>query len=134
MKKRSSAFRKKETTINGGRPLVNFQMLLSSVGGNAQIFNQFIGEIPEHTAAFLVKLENAVNDKNAEEIKYAAHDLRSACLFLEMYRVTDLALEIERMASEQKINEINLCLSTLKGELSDALKYIREHQNLKVAV
>ncbi len=115
---------------NSARPVVNLEGLLDAMGGDQEMFEQFLKKIPKHALTSFQTLQNAVNNKNAEEIEFAAHSLRGICLYLEMYRVTEITLEIEKLAGQNKFNEISGCMLVLNNELQKGLSFIIENKGL----
>ncbi|MCW3110596.1 MAG: Signal transduction histidine-protein kinase BarA, partial [Segetibacter sp.] len=111
-------------------PVVNLNALFERLDGDEEIFEQFMNKIPGHISTSFEKLVEAINSKSSEDIEYTAHSLRGLCLNLEMHKVTDITLTIEKLATEYKLNDIDLLVSQLENELLKALNYIKEHRDL----
>jgi HPt (histidine-containing phosphotransfer) domain-containing protein len=125
MDKTDTAISNKRVKSIDERPLANLAALLENLNGDEEIFEQFINKIPKHVKTSFKKLTEAVTNERPEEVEFAAHTLRGFCLNLYMYEVTDITLEIEKLAGEDKLNEATPLVSLLENELLKALDYIK---------
>jgi two-component system sensor histidine kinase/response regulator len=122
----------REKKIND-KAVANLQSLLENLNSDEEIFDEFVMKAPEHLWSSFEKLEEAVGVENVDDVQFAAHALRGISLHFDMYKVTAITLEIEEVASENRLGDLPLLLASLKIELKKALDYVMEHKNWAIA-
>jgi PAS domain S-box-containing protein len=125
MDKTDTAISNKRAKSIDERPLANFTALLENLNGDEEIFEQFMNKLPKHVLTSFKKLTEAVTNERPEEVEFAAHTLRGLCLNVYMYNVTDITLEIEKLAGQGNLKEVTSLVSFLENELLKALDYIK---------
>jgi PAS domain S-box-containing protein len=103
------------------RPLINPGSMLERLGGDMEIFEGFMKNFSNQALETSHTLFVAVKQRRADDITFSAHKLRGLCLNLEMYKVTDLTLNIESLVRQNKLDEIPDLVSLLQKEMTTAL-------------
>ncbi len=108
---------------------VGYEELLNKLGGSRKVITTCLNLFNEEIPPLLIKLDFAFQGRNAEEIKWICHGLRSSLLTMEMYAATKLAARIEILAAQNAYEEMRQLLPGLKKEIDEAIDLIRN--NLK---
>jgi CheY-like chemotaxis protein/HPt (histidine-containing phosphotransfer) domain-containing protein len=108
------------------KPLVNLQALFENLNRDEEMFEEFVGKLPKHITTSFEKLERAVKLENLADIEFAAHSLRGLCLYLDMYKVSALTIEIEKSATSSNLHTMVTLVNRMKKELHRALEYLQQ--------
>lgn len=106
-----------QTSESDANQLWDKDLLLERIMNNHEIFmallNVFIEDIPKLS----IKLDSAISNKNYEEIKTLAHNLKGSAYNMTADSLGDIAKDIELACKERKMDLIHLAQSKLERQL-----------------
>jgi CheY-like chemotaxis protein/HPt (histidine-containing phosphotransfer) domain-containing protein len=82
--------------------------LMDSIGDNKLVFKELIKETPGQFSGDIARLENAIVEKNMENIKKAAHSIKGAALGMCFEPMAGIAKEIEMSATNHELGNLDL--------------------------
>lgn len=93
--------------------------------GNVEIFLRFLRRFPEDDA--FAKLREAVSRKDLSCVQYAAHGLKGVCAALRLTGLSRKAKDIETLAKNGKMEEIERRMPELLTEYEKIVLYIERY-------
>ncbi len=76
----------------------------------------------------LVRLKDAVNDKNFSDMQFCAHKFKGGLLSLGIKKASETALNLELLAKENKIEGTGQILNKFEQELSLTKYYLAQYR------
>ncbi|WP_207496968.1 response regulator [Aridibaculum aurantiacum] len=110
--------------------IMNLPALFDRLGKDEEIYCEFMNKIAEHINDTFDRLVQAAEDREQENIKYAAHSFRGLCANLEVSRVSEITIRIEKLAAERDFSEIDKCINVLNDIRAEALEYIEANKDV----
>ncbi|MDR3580052.1 MAG: response regulator [Oryzomonas sp.] len=90
--------------------------LLSRLGGKAELIGKFVALFRQGMDGNLVKLHDAVENRDNEGIRISAHTIKGAAGNIGAPRIQELARRIEEAGREKKLDETLVLFPGLSGE------------------
>lgn len=100
--------------------VIDFESALKRLGGDRQLFRDFIDVFDEDSPALLSSLREAVGARDGPAVARAAHSLRGLAANFGAGLVTDAAAELERIGKAATWDDANKLL----GDLNHAVTYL----------
>jgi HPt (histidine-containing phosphotransfer) domain-containing protein len=113
----------------------DLQRALSLMGDDMDIFNEMVGIYLVDYPIRLEQLRNAIDARDIESIRQAAHSIRGMVSVFSVPEVNSIAQRLEVQPGnelERNFAELATALSWLAGDLSKSAN--RDHSNLNVAI
>jgi HPt (histidine-containing phosphotransfer) domain-containing protein len=95
-----------------------------------QVIELFLADCPSRLTA----IETAVGERNAEQIRFAAHALKGSAGNLSADRLFEAARALERVGAESRLDEAPAGLRTVLEEAAAVTTQLRELQAAGEAV
>jgi CheY-like chemotaxis protein len=91
--------------------------LLARVGGNEQLLSELIEVFYNDGANLLVRINKAIETRNAPQLQQTAHSLKGMVSFFEVASVTEAALALEIMGQKQDFADAAAAFARLTTEM-----------------
>jgi CheY-like chemotaxis protein len=113
---------------------VNRDVLLTRLAGDEELLLQVIELFLADCPSRLTAIETAVGERNAEQIRFAAHALKGSAGNLSADRLFEAARALERVGAESRLDEAPAGLRTVLEEAAAVTTQLRELQAAGEAV
>jgi two-component system, sensor histidine kinase and response regulator len=87
-----------------------------------KILNLFLSQTPP----ILLRINNAIDRKNGQNLKESAHELKGACAMLRLERMTELSRRLESIGREDSVEGANLVIADLTREYENIEAMIKK--------
>ena len=109
-------------------PSVDFASALERLGGDERLLSDVIGLFLEDVPVRLAGIKAAVDARNAEDLRIAAHGLKGAAGNLSAAGLFNAAEVLERLGAEARLDAAESAWRRLFAEASDVMDRLREHR------
>ena len=106
--------------------LFNRSELLERLGGKVELVPKFLGMFTAGVTETLLRLKNAVECSNADEIHRQAHTIKGAAANIGAPRIRNKATMIDEMAKAGELNEIVQQMKLLESEFEQFRNEIKD--------
>jgi PAS domain S-box-containing protein len=96
--------------------IFNYQEALDRLGGDTELLNRLIKDMPNYLSAQVQKLKTAMNEKDPANVRLHAHTIKGMCANISANRLTNAACRIETAGKEGR-TDIADSLATLEEEV-----------------
>ena len=107
-------------------PLISLDTLLENLDGDHEVLESILEKFDSTVLSFMDSIETNAKKGKAFELISLSHTLKGQCMLVEMETVIKLADQIETLAAENALTDINQLIPILKSELQRGLKALNE--------
>jgi CheY-like chemotaxis protein len=124
----------RDSTGDGAAPSpaaanVNRALLLARLGGDEQLLAEVVQFFLEDCPTHLSAIKAAVDDRDAEKLRRAAHSLKGAAGNLAATALVDAAATLERLGAEARFDAMDAGWRRVATEAALFVDSLRRHQN-----
>jgi HPt (histidine-containing phosphotransfer) domain-containing protein len=109
--------------------ITNLDQLRSLTGGNTDLIKKFVNTFLQTAPQKLKELELGIKENNAAVIKAIAHSSKSQFAYMGMIEAKALFEQIEQLALESKVNEIEKIYSEILEQTNKGISELEEILN-----
>ena len=102
-------------------PVFNYEASLRRMGHDGQLFREMIGLLQEDSPRLLHQVERGLKDRDAEQVRHAAHTLKGLTANFSGLRAMEAAEAMEHLARASKWEEMDRAAT----ELDEAVAELR---------
>ena len=124
-KKSNGASNKAQKTSNGGSLPVNDRTIKDMFGDDDETFREILQGFVEPSEEIIRDISKALEGSNAEEIKGAAHKLKSSARSIGADILSDICAELETAGKNADWEQVQELAPRIESEMNDVLAYIR---------
>jgi signal transduction histidine kinase/CheY-like chemotaxis protein len=100
-------------------PVFDRVELLERLSGRSEMIEQFKNMFVKNVTGYMMALEQAVTDRDYEQIRVQAHSIKGAAGNLSACRIRETASKMERLVQECKADEVESTLEQLKVDFME---------------
>jgi CheY-like chemotaxis protein/HPt (histidine-containing phosphotransfer) domain-containing protein len=90
--------------------------LMDSIGDNQLVFTELIKEAPGQFSGDIARLENAIVEKNMENVRRAAHSIKGAALGMCFEPMAGMSKKIEQSVANDDVEKLNFQFNEIAQE------------------
>ena len=110
------------------RSVFDWELLLNRMGGDEEFSKEILKDSLKIIQTRFEELKEAVNASDVKDILYLSHSIKGSFSTIAAHQLSEIALEIERCAMENKLNNLSL----LMIKMSRALDLLQEFLKKKL--
>jgi len=103
---------------------IDEQVLKNTIGNDPSAIKEILHDFIDPTQKVIWEMENSWKERCAEDIKKAAHKLKSSARSIGAVRLANLCVALEHAGKEQNWEQIDEEIPALNGLMTDIEKYI----------
>ena len=105
---------------------INREALHTRLEGDVELFKDLAYIFLKDSTSLMQSLEEAVKDKDSKRIFKGAHTLKGSLLNFSAEAAVKAAIRVEDMGKENRLDEVEKALASLKDVLNNTRTAIRE--------
>jgi PAS domain S-box-containing protein len=105
-------------------PPAQLDQLLKAFGGNRGVLNKLLATFLQDAGNRLGKIHEAFETADAAAVQLQAHTIKGSALNLRAAALVEVAMQIERLARQEKLDEAHPLLPTLEREFETVRCYL----------
>jgi len=106
------------------------QDFLARLGGNEEIFQSLVKDLPEHLSEVMMNLKTAVKENNINDIKIYGHSIKGMAANVSARRLSKAASEIELSAKQGNADAVPRLTEKLEREFEMLLKALESEKGV----
>jgi len=111
----------------GGDPkseAVDLDRALARVGGDRELYCELLDMLFEDAPGQVADMREAINGGDAKRVEQTAHSLKGAAANLEAGPLRDVALWLETLGRDERLNSAQGVLAELEAELERLHRFV----------
>jgi len=103
---------------------INFELGLSYVAGNEDIYKRFLLKFYNNNKNFIDKYENAIHNKDYEQAEAMAHSMKGVAGYIGAEKISEMCKNLEQSIRDNDLKNIDTILSKLKSHFNKIIDII----------
>jgi HPt (histidine-containing phosphotransfer) domain-containing protein len=111
--------------------ILDLERLTTNCNGNINIVRQLLTHLYQKSGPkWISGLEAAVADGSGEKLREICHGMKGASATVFAWRISNLALDLEKLARDDKVEELGDRLTELKGAFDELVRWMDDQPEL----